>query len=88
MIKLAKNERVDWFRITVDFNNNGISIYALSKISQIPMSTIKSWRYRDASPRLEEAVRLLNIWSDMTGGNIEEVPTYNQFDHDSTKNKQ
>jgi exonuclease III len=83
MIKLEKHERVDWFRITVDLNNEGISLDALAKMSEIPRSTVQGWRYRNARPKLEEAIRVLNIWADITGSDIDHVPVYNPFLPDS-----
>jgi hypothetical protein len=79
MIKLSKNERVDWFRITVDLANHGISIYALSSMAEIPRSTIQSWRDRQATPKVEAAFEIINIWADITGKELEELPVYNPF---------
>ena len=75
MLKLQKNERVDWFRITVDID-------ALAKMAEIPRSTIQGWRYRNARPKLEEGIRLLHLWLDITEKEIEHIPVYNPFIHD------
>ena len=79
MIKLEKHERVDWFRITVQINNNGISIDALAKLADIPRSTIQGWRYRNARPKLEEAIRILNLWADITSQDYDSIPIYNPY---------
>ena len=79
MLKLEKNERVDWFRITVDINNKGISINALAQMTDIPRSTIQGWRYRNARPKLEEAIRLLHLWAEITEQDMEKVPVYNPY---------
>lgn len=76
---MKKHERVDWFRITVEINNCGISIDGLAKMTDIPRSTIQGWRYKNARPKLEEAIRLLHCWSDITNKDFDAIPIYDPF---------
>jgi lambda repressor-like predicted transcriptional regulator len=80
MFKLKENEFIDWFRISVDIRNHGISLAALHKMSGIPPSTLQDYRARRHRPKLEEAVILLHLWADITGKSIDDdVPTYNPY---------
>lgn len=85
MLRLKKNEHVDWFRITVDLQQQGLSLEAIAKMSEIPRQTLQGWRNKHTNPKLEEALRLIDLWFDMTGKDEDEIPTYDIYKHDGAK---
>jgi len=87
MIKLEKGRRVDWFRITVDLKNYGVSTNALSKKTGIPRTTLDCWRNKVHRPKLEEAIIVLNVWADITGKDIDDVPVYDPYLPDNHPNQ-
>lgn len=79
MIRLKENERIDWFRITVELKQYGIGNSALSKMTGIPTSTLDGWRNKMHRPKFEEAAKVLNTWFDITGKCLDNVPIYNVY---------
>jgi len=77
MFELKKNERVDWFRITVDLLNSGVNMTKLSQLSGIPRTTLAGYKQRQTRPQFEEAFILINIWADKTKSSIDDLPVYN-----------
>lgn len=79
MLKLDRDERIDWFTITVQLRAKGLSIRNVSERTGIPETTIKGWRLGNGRPRFEEAIRVMNFWCDVMKLDISAIPIYNIY---------
>ena len=78
MIKLSPDERIDWFRIFSDFERAEISLVRLSLIVDIPRTTLIGLK-SGSQAKLELALRVLRVWSDVTGSDPDKPPVFNPY---------
>ena len=73
MIKLNKDDAVDWWRVIQDINDSGTSIKSLSRLMGHPYPTVRSWK-EGARPRFEDGFRLIIFWTHVCDKEFAETP--------------
>ena len=66
--------RVDWFRVLVELKRHGLSGYGVAERVGIPRQTLHNYANRGCEPRYVEGVLLLELWAEVTGQELRNVP--------------
>ena len=79
MIEFGKNERVDWFQMFVDLERKGFSLEAVSRLVNIPRTTLHDYKQDTSRPKFEEGLRIIALWALKTGNVHTSPPRYDPF---------
>lgn len=78
MFSPAADTRIDWFRILVQLNDEGYSLYSVAHFTEIPKSTLIGYK-QGSQPNHHSGERLLRFWMQAMGKAREDAPTINPF---------
>jgi hypothetical protein len=78
MPPFATTERIDWFRVLADLCQDGGSLYQLSRITNIPRSSLQSYRL-GVEPAHSVGMCLLRLWSIKTGADRDDAPCIERY---------
>lgn len=70
--------RVDWFRVLVDIQAEGYSMYAISHFTRIPKTTLLGYK-QGAQPIYNTGLTLIRCWAEATGKTPDKVPTVSRY---------
>lgn len=73
LIELAKDERIDWFRVITDLERAGYPHNAIAVYVGVGKRTVGGWK-QGASPKTEDGLRLIGLWSLVTKNGRESAP--------------
>jgi hypothetical protein len=70
---------VDWFRVLADLQYAGCSNSGVAACLNIPAGTLRGWK-EGSEPRHCDGVRLVSLWSEVTGKPREAAPEVGKYD--------
>lgn len=77
---IRQDERVDWFRIIIDLERSSYPHAAIGAAVGVSKRTVGGWKDGSA-PRFEDGVRLICLWSSVTGKGQESAPKVGKYSH-------
>lgn len=76
-LELKENERIDWFRVIVDIERQGVTTYKIASNLDFAQSTLMGWKLERHRPKFEDGLKLLNCWCKITKKHLEQAPRHN-----------
>lgn len=72
--------RVDWFRLLVDLQAEGYSLYGLAHFTKISKSSLLAYK-QGAQPTYNTGSLLVKFWSEATGKPADAVPMVSRYSY-------
>ena len=76
LLSLSEGEQIDWCVVISEIQNAGHSLDEIAERVKVPGSTLRGWKY-GSSPRFEDALPLIELWSSIAGLPAEMLPRRN-----------
>ena len=80
ILKLDKDEKVNWFLIIIDLERAGYSHSAIAAAIGSAKSTVQGWK-GGATPKWDEGEKLLALWETVTKNGRETVHRVKRYSH-------
>jgi hypothetical protein len=76
LVRQVTARKVDWFRLTADLRNLGLTLKIIAAATGISKPTLLDLRNQDADPKMHQGELLIALWMRETGRPAGEVPRH------------
>lgn len=73
-------DKTDWFRVITDLQRHGYGFRAIGAVVWAGKSTVRGW-YMGANPNFESGMRLVTLWSRITGNGRDNAPRVSRYSY-------
>ncbi len=77
---ISQDERIDWFRIIIDLERSSYPHASIAAAVGVSKRTVGGWK-DGSTPRFEDGVRLIDLWSNVTGKGQESAHKVGKYSH-------